>query len=152
MKRNEKKKAILTLCKVFPVTHSQAGKRTGFEDSIKAGVKIHTVRGNNKNLWDKRAADIAGGKKYLSVREWIGRPYNSEQRELARYDTVGLQHITITNGTDDPEPKCLVDGKIVPIGDIARNDGLNVEDFTEWFLSDTNVFEGVIIHFTDFRY
>lgn len=151
-KKNVKRKVILTLCKVFPVTHSQAGKPTEFDGHLQDGVKIHTVRGNNKNLWDKRAGEIQAGKKYLSVREWTGRPYNSEQRELAQFQKIGLQHITITNSTTDPDPQCFVDGKLIPIYEIAKNDGLAVDDFKEWFLTDTNVFEGVIIHFTDFRY
>ena len=105
----EKKKVILTLCKVFPVTHSQAGKPTEFGKHLQEGVKIHTVRGNNKNLWDQRADQIKSGKKYLSVREWSGRPYNSEQVELAQFQKGGLQHITITNIVSDPEPQCWVD-------------------------------------------
>lgn len=149
---NGKKKVILTLSKVFPVTHSQAGKPTGFGESLHQGKKIHTVRGNGKQLWDQRHKDIVEGRKYLSVREWTGRPYNSEQVELAEFQEVGLQHITITYSTSDAEPKCFVDGKEVPIYEIAKNDGLTVDDFVEWFLTDTNVFEGVIIQFTDFRY
>lgn len=148
----EKKKVILTLCKVFPVTHSQAGKPTEFGKHLQDGVKIHTVRGNNKDLWDQRADQIKAGKKYLSVREWSGRPYNSEQVELAQFQEIGLQHITITNSVSDPEPQCWVDDKLVPIYEIAKNDGLSVDDFKEWFLTDTNVFEGVIIHFSKFRY
>jgi hypothetical protein len=88
------------------------------------------------------------------LREWTGRPYNSEQRELARCEKIGLQHITMTYGTDDPVPQAWVDGKKVPVEQIAKNDGLSVADFVEWFFgsSKSNVFEGVVIHFTDFRY
>ena len=148
----EKKKVILTLCKKFPVTHSQSGNPTHFEDLLQRGIKIHTVRGNNKQLWNRREVDIKSGRKYLSVREWSGRPYNSEQVEIARFERIGLQRIVITNTSTDNEPQCWVDGKKVPIYDIAHNDGLSVDDFVEWFLRDTNVFEGVVIHFTNFRY
>ncbi|MGG6494660.1 UNVERIFIED_CONTAM: hypothetical protein NY603_17120, partial [Bacteroidetes bacterium 56_B9] len=105
-------------------------------------------------VWDKRYKDIASGKKYLSVREWTGRPYNSEQREFARYEKIGLQHITMTYGSDDTIPKVWVDNKKVSINEVAKNDGLSVEDFVEWFFGNNkeNVFEGVVIHFTDFRY
>ena len=103
---------------------------------------------------DKRYKDIASGKKYLSVREWTGRPYNSEQREFARYEKIGLQHITMTYGSDDTIPKVWVDNKKVSINEVAKNDGLSVEDFVEWFFGNNkeNVFEGVVIHFTSFRY
>lgn len=149
---DRKKMVMLTLAKTFPVKHSQVGKPTKFEANILRGKKIHTVRGNRSELWDKRAQEIASGRKYLSVREWTGRPYNSEQRVLAEYHKIGLQHITIANSSSDAEPQCWVDDKKVPIYEIAQNDGLAVDDFVEWFLTGTNVFQGVIIHFTDFRY
>lgn len=150
----DKKKVILTLCKVFPVTHSRAGEKTGFEQKLKNGIKKHTIRYNAKDVWDKRYNDISKSKKYLSVREWNGRPYNSEQREFARYDKIGLQKITMTYSSTDEVPQCWVDGKQVSAYDLAKNDGLSVEDFTEWFFgcNKGNVFDGVIIHFTDFRY
>lgn len=109
---------------------------------------------NAKDVWAERYQDITSGKKYLSVREWTGRPYNSEQRELARYDRIGLQHITMTYGADDAVPQAWVDDKKVPVEFLAQNDGLSVQDFVEWFFGNakSNVFEGVIIHFTDFRY
>lgn len=150
----DKKKVILTLCKVFPVTHSRAGEKTGFEQKLKNGIKKHTIRYNAKDVWGKRYNDISKSKKYLSVREWTGRPYNSEQREFARYDKIGLQKITMTYSSTDEVPQCWVDGKQVSAYDLAKNDGLSVEDFTEWFFgcNKGNVFDGVIIHFTDFRY
>lgn len=89
--KSEKKKVVVTLCRAFPVTHSLAGKPTEFEGKLKEHKKIHTIRYNKNGVWDKRYKDIASGKKYLSVREWTGRPYNSEQREFARYEKIGLQ-------------------------------------------------------------
>lgn len=150
----DKKKVILTLCKVFPVAHSRAGEPTEFEKKLKTGEKKHTIRYNAKNVWAQRYKGIASGAKYLSLREWTGRPYNSEQRELARCEKIGLQHITMTYGTDDSVPQAWVDGKKVPVEQIAKNDGLSVADFVEWFFgsSKSNVFEGEVIHFTDFRY
>lgn len=150
----EKKKVIITLCRIFPVTHSKAGELTGFEDKLKSGEKIYTIRYNAKGVWDKRFDGISSGKKYLSVREWTGRPYNSEQRELCRFDKIGLQHVTMTYSSGDAYPQAWIDGKQVPIQEIAKHDGLTVEEFVEWFFGNNkeNVFEGVIIHFTPFRY
>lgn len=150
----EKKKVILTLCKSFPVTHSKAGEATDFEKKLKDKSKIHTIRYNAKNVWNERYKDIVSGKKYLSIREWTGRPYNSEQRELSRFDKIGLQHVTMTYGSDDTYPQIWIDDKLVPIQEVAKNDGLSVEDFVEWFFGNNkgNTFEGVVIHFTDFRY
>lgn len=150
----EKRKAILSLCPCFPRGHRRAGEPTEFEANLAKGVKIHTVRGNIGDTWGKRCRDVMAGRKYLTVREWTGRPYNSEQKELARFDKIGLQKITMTYSSEDAVPQCWIDGHKVQIEQVAANDGLAVEDFISWFFGDNkeNIFEGVVIHFTDFRY
>lgn len=52
--KSEKKKVVVTLCRVFPVTHSLAGKPTEFEGKLKEHKKIHTIRYNKNGVWDKR--------------------------------------------------------------------------------------------------
>ena len=63
---------------------------------------------------------------------------------------------THNNDILDALPQCWIDNKRVPIEDIANNDGLSVEDFVDYFFGKcgckSNIFEGVVIHFTDFRY
>lgn len=150
-----RKKVILTLCRVFPKTHSKANINTLFAVNLFAGRKIHTIRSNEKGLWEQRVKDINEGRKLLCVREWTGRPYNSEQADIKSYVQIGLQHVTMTYGVDDKLPQAWVDGKPVSVEALAKNDGLRVEDFVEWFFGSVhngNVFEGVILHFTDFRY
>ena len=120
-----------------------------------AGRKIHTIRADEKGQWAQKVADINAGNKILCVREWTGRPYNSEQADIKQFVSVGLQDITITYGVDDEKPQAWVDGKPVPIETLAKNDGLELPDFIEWFFGSVhtgNVFKGKIIHFTDFRY
>lgn len=121
---------------------------------MKDKSKIHTIRYNAKNVWDGRYKDIVSGKKYLSIREWTGRPYNSEQKEIAQLPKIGLQHVTMTYSSEDAYPEIWIDNKKVSIHEVAKNDGLSVEDFVEWFFGNNkeNVFEGVVIHFTGFRY
>ena len=152
----EKKKQILLFSRVFPPSHSKAGKPTGFAEKLAAGTKIHTIRADKKGWWKDGEKAINSGKKYLSMKQWIGRPYNSGQITLGERERIGLQSITMTYSLDDPLPKAWVDGKQVPVELLAKNDGLSVEDFVEWFfgtkLYSGNVFEGVIIHLTDFRY
>lgn len=154
--KTEKKKAILTFSRVFPASHSKAGQPTGFEDKRKEGSKIHTIRADKKGVWRKAEQAINSGRKYLSERVWTGRPYNSEQREFERLERIGLQSITMTYSADDALPQAWVDGKPVSVEALAKNDGLSTEDFVEWFfgtkLYQGNVFEGVIIQLTDFRY
>lgn len=151
----ERKKVILTLSKAFMSGHKRCGDSTLFAVKLFAGQKIHTIRKDAKAIWEQRVADINAGKKMLCVREWTGRPYNSEQNEIKNFVEVGLQHITMTYGTDDAVPQAWVDDKPVPVEQLAKNDGLTTEDFVDWFFGGNNkenVFEGVIIHFTDFRY
>ena len=150
----EKKKVIITLCKVFPATHSRSGMPTGFEEKLKKGSKIHTIRKNKNGIWDRWCADINSGRKYLSVREWSDKPYNSQQRELIRLEDIGLQKVTMTYGCDDALPQIWIDDKKVSIEEVAKNDGLTVNEFVEWFFGNNsdNVFDGVVIQFTKFRY
>ncbi|MBD5256199.1 MAG: hypothetical protein HDS50_01015 [Bacteroides sp.] len=151
----KRKKVILTLSRVFPKTHSKAGITTLFAVNLFAGRKIHTIRADEKGLWAQKVADINTGKKMLCVREWTGRPYNSEQADIKSYVQIGLQDITMTFDVEDAKPKAWVDGKPVSIETLAKNDGLTESDFVEWFFGSVrsgNVFKGKIIHFTDFRY
>lgn len=148
----EKKKAVMILSRVFPSTHPRAKESTGFEDKIKDGNKIHTIRTDANGAWKERCDEINSGKKYLSVREWSGKPYNSEQRELFRLDKIGYQNIAMTYDSNDSEPCIWINGKKVPVEEVAKNDGLSVDDFISWFFAKDNTFDGVVIHFTNYRY
>ena len=154
--KEQKRKGIITFSKAFPPGHTKVGQPTGFESKLKAGTKIHTIRADAKGWWDKCAEAINSGRKYLSLREWVGRPYNSEQRILGEREKIGLQTITMTYSSEDELPQAWVDGKKVPVEQLAKNDGLAVEDFVEWFFSTplykSNTFEGKVIQLTDFRY
>lgn len=63
----KRKKVILTLCRVFPATHSKRGINTLFAVKLFAGRKIHTIRADEKEQWEKKIADINEGKKILCV-------------------------------------------------------------------------------------
>lgn len=145
---------IVSLCRVFPKGHRKAGEATDFEAKVKDGRKIHTIRYNGNDVWAKRYKDIMEGRKYLSLRQWTGRPYNSEQREIAKVEKIGLQKVTMTYSSGDSLPKVWIDGKPQDIEAVAKNDGMTVEEFVEWFFgsSKENIFEGVVIQFTDFKY
>lgn len=78
--KNEPKKVVVMLSTTFPVGHKREKQPTGFRESLLAGKKIHTIREDAKGLWQKRCKEINEGKKYISIREWTGRPYKSEQR------------------------------------------------------------------------
>lgn len=142
------KQYVITVSKNFPITHSKKGHPTGFIESILAGIKIHTIR-SNYEYWKKIADKIKQGKGVLSVRYWSGKAYSSKQVEFAEFSNIEVEKLEFTqlgwfiNDIDS-------DNVTVPI--LAKNDGLSVEDFKEWFKNSDFSKPMAIIHFTDFRY
>lgn len=163
------KKIVLTLSRVFPKTHPNAGQPTNFKERLHNTVthrkgqwcKLHTIR-RNYDLWKINADRMSRGNFVLCVRQWSARPYNSPQVEIERIThPIGVQRIrmyynhqqdTITGYIDGDHPlECGVE-------QLAHNDGLTLQQFKDWFFGEdrrnnrNGVYEGVIIHFTNFRY
>ena len=157
----------------FPSTHPKAGQPTFFVEKIckalsiepptpyggwdawetkellKADPKLHTIR-LNWELWQKRFEEIAAGKAYLSLRYWLDLPYKSPQQEFARLTTtdgIGIQKLSFPLGIfiDDYDAD-------LSIGEIAKNDGLTMQDFGGWFGEIQRDKEYAILHFTQKRY
>lgn len=152
---------VLTISRTFPAYHPRRVEETGFVEKIKAGEKLHTIRGNLA-LWQNRIAEVQAGTAVLSLRYWEGKPYNSPQVEFARLtakDGVGVQLVYIDLSIPNIpsfHPKYLtrdIDGFPL-VGSIPMNDGLSVEDFAEWFIKGKYDLSQpmAIIHFTPFRY
>lgn len=159
------KKYVITLSKVFPSTHPRAGEPTMFSknafrwpsvtDEPGTFYKIHTIRANYE-FWRKRFEKIAAGEAFLSVREWVGKPYGkgSTQREIARLtreDGIGIQKLEfkdIGNGFN----AAVIDGKPWPREILASNDGLSLQDWRNWFRDYDFSEPMAIIHFTKYRY
>ena len=154
-----KKKIIITLSRLFPTTHSRRGEPTDFASKLASGEKKHTIR-KNYDQWKVNAEKMERSKFYLSIRQWSGRPYKSPQVEIAqRNNPIGVQPIELYYHADNDTITAKIDGCEWLDADcytIAKNDGLSVQDFKEWFFGkdphEDKVFTGVIIHFTDFRY
>lgn len=154
-----KKKIIITLSRVFPVTLSRRGEPTDFATKLASGEKKHTIR-RNYDLWKVNAEKMERGKSYLSIRQWSGKPYNSPQVEIAqRHNPIGVQPIELYYHADNDTITAKIDGREWLDADcytLAKNDGLSIQDFKEWFFGkdpkEDKVFIGGIIHFTDFRY
>jgi len=122
---------------------------TGFPLAIKHYDKIHTIRGNY-HLWEKRFKKIEKGEAILSVRVWSGKPYQTPQFEIFKFDKshgIGLQKLEQPNNLEFAS----IDGKKIDWKLLAKNDGLSFDDFCEWFKVRTDE-PMAIIHFTDFRY
>lgn len=146
---------VLTVSEKFPKTHEKAGKETRFIDKIINKQKIHTIR-SNYPLWRKRFEEIENGKACLSVRVWEGTPYKSKQKEVFRFyktDVIGFQRLEFYNQQEKVYIyDTWVNDRFQFIHDIAQNDGLDIEDFTDWFKNHDLSEPLAIIHFTNFRY
>lgn len=139
---------VLTVSKNFMKGHPREGQPTHFRDKICGSKKIHTIR-LNYGYWNAVAQEINRGKGVLSIRQWAGQPYKSKQIEFLELKKLGIQKFqTDENGV------ILIDGFYTTVDYelIATNDGLSYIDFNDWFPLDRPIDNGVIIHFTDFRY
>lgn len=167
------KTIVLVMSWRFPMTHSKRGKLTYFSEklsntlnnrkqtisqrnkSVIKSRKIHTIR-LNYDRWKHNIDKIEKGGYCLAVREWTDAPYRSKQKEILKTSNVGYQRITMSY---DPEEgiRAVVDGnRVTDIKRLAKNDGLTLKDFQEWFFGENptekKLITGIIIHFTDFRY
>jgi len=126
--------------------------------------KLHTIR-SSYELWAKRIKQVQDGKAILSIRYWSGKPYDSKQVEICQLDKssgCGVQKLGFGYGTEGSfysQPLIIDDpylyeknGKKIYVDSLAKNDGLSLEDFKEWFKGYDLSKPMAIIHFTKFRY
>ena len=176
--KDKMKTYILMLSESMLLTHPRSGEPTNFRQSfanarmcakcqetmkgmcmgecVTGYRKRHTIRGNYE-YWYKVFEEIEAGDACLSVRQWIGKPYRSKQVELARLtckDGIGLQKMEFKKVDNSMLPYVYTGESAVPVNEsvMAENDGLDIQDWRDWF---RGVEEGEampIIHFTKFRY
>lgn len=141
-----------------------------FKDLILSGQKIHTIRADPKKRW----------KPGMAIQHWLGSPRNVHAKEkpyeFGKGECKGVQEIYIqSTGIDfhghrrvpnievwigvfstEARQPYTADGRWISdseVGEIAKNDGLTLDEFREWFVPDNkHVFAGRIIHFTDKLY
>ena len=122
--------------------------------------KFHTIR-TNVELWQKRISEIQKGNAILSIRYWSGKPYNSKQVEICQLDKnsgIGIELLDLSVFKE--LGMCFINyneltfsgAKNVNLKELAKNDGLSLEDFEEWFKKYDFSKPLAIIHFTAFRY
>ncbi len=152
-----RKKICITLSRVFPKTHNRAGEPTGFSDKLASGKKIHTIR-RNYDLWRLNAEKMQRGGYALSIRQWIDKPYRSKQREIhVQNEPIRVQKVYMHYDSTKDSVDVSVEHTLVDAEYIAKNDGLTLEDFKDWFFSNVRHkedadFNGVVIHFRPFSY
>ena len=154
-----RKQVLIILSRLFPIYHKRKGQKTHFAESLKGGRKIHTIRANY-DRWKHNLDKVIAGEFSLSIREWSGRPYNSLQREIVSVSgrQVGYQRISMTYDPVSDELKVVIDGRrFTDIERLANNDGLSLDDFKRFIfgttkLTEKQLFQGIIIHLTEYRY
>lgn len=151
------KKICITLSRVFPQTHSRRGEPTGFKDKLASGSKMHTIR-SNYDLWALNAEKMQRGGYTLSIRQWIDKPYRSKQREIhSQNEPISVQRVRMHYNSKTDNIDVQVEHTLVDTEYIAKNDGLSLEDFKDWFFGSVRHqedadFNGVVIHFKTFSY
>jgi len=161
---------VLTVSRTFPANHKRKGDKTYFEDKILKRYsdfdnflgwqKIHTIRANYP-FWEKRIKKVQEGKAVLSIRYWSGKPYNSKQVEICQLDEnsgIGIENLHAPNWHLEKNrinELCIWGENIgmhIQTEVLAKNDGLSIDDFEEWFKKYNLSEPMAIIHFTKFRY
>ena len=150
------KKVIISMYKTFPKTHKRAGVNTFFVRSINNGTKIHTIR-TGFERWRHNLDKVINGTHIVSLRQWTGVPYRSQQDEITLLTDVGYERISMSCDPYTGKVKAVINGRPYDnVEQIAKNDGLKWDDFVDYFFGkgahSARLFQGVIIHFTKFRY
>lgn len=143
---------VITFSRFFPKYHPKAGEPTFFVEKVLQSLteqtliapweynteieaitdkifepKHHTIRAGN--WWS--AGDI------FSPRYWSGRPYASKQVSFAPDIEIkkvwNIEIMFETNQIHFGKPNGKDQWLLLSAGDIAKNDGLSVHDFYNWF-------------------
>lgn len=141
---------ILSFKKKLP-----SGKPTNFENKIKLGIKIHSMREDTHNRWKPgMKIQMAHGVRTKNYRCF------DDTKICTGIQSIKIKYLLITGYQGVVEVR--IGGKLFysQFGEdsygscnlelLAKNDGFDsTSDFFEWFNHD---FEGRILHWTDFRY
>ncbi len=181
------------LSKTFFSQHPRAGEPTHFAEKVKNGTKRHTCR-SNYEYWKDRIARLQERSGVLSLRQWSGKPYEKGSVQERIMDVpasmIEVQQLVMTRRRCDDESEYVeiapgryenrqgyeyfaeVDGSPYNVDVIAKNDGLTLADFKDFFNPVFDEYESnvevskdgrkippsetvltfAVIHFTTFRY
>lgn len=178
MKTQKIKHYRLGVSITFPARHPRRGKLTYFVEKIQLAlsgcnepvmmyasdmtivtdIKIHTIRRNLK-LWAKRMQKVYAGKAVIDLCYWkLPGGRFTPGNELITFATLdkdsgcGVQKITIEEDLSGCEIEVFMGHLIFGLHNVAKNDGLSLEDFKAWFKGYDLSKPMAIIHFTKFRY
>lgn len=144
------KRHILVVDNKFPKWHSKSGEPTHFDSKIVGtnnGRKIHEIC-SGLNDWLAIAHEVNSGNAELMVcySEVFG--CDLLNIPICHVDKINIQQAYFPA---TPEKGLKVEDRLVPISEVAINEGLTRDDLVEWyqFFTGQHVY---IIHFTHFTY
>ena len=155
MKANRLIRYRLCVSRYFPKGHEKEGLDTNFINSINSLSKIHTIRANYP-LWEKRIKKVQEGKAVIELYYWAGKPYRSGHVMFKTIDKsceCGVQELIWSEDNSMcMRPRLYNTCEILNEEILAKNDGLELIDFKNWFKGYDFTKPMAIIHFTKFRY
>ena len=123
--------------------------------------KFHTIRANYP-LWEKRMKKVQEGEAVIELFYWEDKPYNSKQVVFATLDKdseCGVQEVILNDKNNPFNSWAILINKNrinfndeIFLSELAKNDGLSLQDFEDWFKGYDLAEPMAIIHFTKFRY
>lgn len=136
------------------------GEATEFEEKIKDGRKIHTIRRDENRRWKVgMSIQFATGQRTKDYQQFYEGKCIAIQK--IKIDTkcetfVGYDYDEVTKSKTKPVKKLeyavFVDGRRLSdleLIELIVNDGLSIEQFKRYFNED---FEGIIVHWTNKLY
>ena len=154
--RSRTQTIVLMLARTFSWRHRKSRQDTCFAESVLNGNKLHTIR-SDYDAWKHSIDKVRNGKFFLSLRQWSGPPGRSIMSEIAELKyNIGYERIEMRYSPDTGALEVSIEGvEYDDVQTLANNEGMTLDDFTDWFFgqgTERTVFEGVIVHFTGFRY
>lgn len=126
--------------------------------------KLHTVRANYE-YWKKITEQVQRGEAIIELFYWSGSPYNSKRdgskqvvfATLDKDSGCGVQELKFLDSKFDFPYVLFMHNPLSRVfkglqRDLAKNDGLSLDDFKAWFKSYDLSKPMAIIQFTGFRY
>ena len=139
------------------------GGPTRFENKIKDGVKLHTIREDKTKRWRKglKINHVVGNRTKKRRQFLVSKCTGVQEISISTHYETGIDeqtgqvvqlgpYLTVLVYDENKDPKEILGHKLERL---TINDGFDsVEDFTRWFDNNDGEFFGSIIHWTDLRY
>ena len=144
MNKSKIKIVNIPFMKYYAMASGFAGDPTYFEDKIVSGEKIHTIR-KSYEYWASRIDNAQKNQESIyKLSLWSDKPYISKQYQAQTGLASQLWYAPI-NFKKLNDEILLINDQEYPLELVAKNDGLSLEIFRDWFKSFVEVDKPSII-------